>query len=74
MHTLLSRNSPISKATVGFLLVLIASVALVYTGNLTGEEWCGLLQWCFPAFIGGEAARKFSSATSVKVYESEATP
>ena len=60
----LSRDSSTSKATLMFLFVLVASVVLVFTDKLTGAEWCGLLQWCLPAFIGGEAARKFATLTS----------
>jgi len=60
----LSRDSSTSKATLMFLFVLVASVVLVFTDKLTGAEWCGLLQWCLPAFIGGEAARKFATPAS----------
>ena len=58
---LFSRKSDVSKATVGFLLVIAVSTALLCTDKLTGAEWCGLLQWCVPAFLGSEAARRFSS-------------
>ena len=55
-----SRKSDVSKATTMFVLVLGASIAMVYMDKLTGAEWCSLLQWCLPAFVGAEAARKFT--------------
>ena len=61
----LSRKNDTSKATLLFLLVLVASVGLVAAGKLTGAEWCGLLQWCLPAFVGSEAARTFAPKVSV---------
>jgi len=57
---LLSRENPTSKAGLIFVLVLVAAVALVLHGSMTGAEWVDLMKWAAPAFSVAEASRKFA--------------
>jgi hypothetical protein len=64
----LSRENPTSKASLIFVLVLVASVLLVLNGNMAGAEWVDLMKWAAPAFSLAEAGRKFAKSVP------EATP
>lgn len=56
----LSRENKTSKSALIFVLVLVASLALVFSDRLSGEAWAEFMTICLPAFGLTEAGRRFA--------------